>query len=107
MEGWIPLLHDYGYCGVKHGGRVHIYSLCGKGIGNPQPPRKLLQEAAIMIERARVVGKRRTPIWLFELRSPAMITLWSAGILGVCFLTFWFVSPAFRGIIKDAYGLNR
>ena len=71
------------------------------------PPRKLLQEAAIMIERARVVGKRRTPIWLFELRSPAMITLWSAGILGVFFLTFWFVSPAFRGIIKDAYGLNR
>ena len=107
MDGWIPMLHDHGFCGVKHGGRVHIYNLCGKGLGNPQPPRKLLQEAAIVIDRARVYGKRRSPLWVLELRSPALITLWSAGVLGFFFLTFWYVSPAFRGIIREAYGLNR
>ena len=103
LEGWIPLLHDYGFCGVKHGGRVHIFNLCGRGVGNAQPPRKLLQEAAIMIERARVVGKRRTPYWALALRSPALITFWTAGILGFLFLAGWYVSPAFRGIIREAY----
>ena len=107
LEGWIPMLHDHGFCAVKHGGRVHIFNLCGKGLGNPQPPRKLLQEAAIMIDRARVYGKRRSPLWVSELRSPALITMWSAGVFGFFFLTFWFVSPTFRGLIREAYGLNR
>src|SRR5713101_3234756 len=39
---WQPLLHDLGECEVKHGARVHIYSLHSDEFGNPAVPAKLV-----------------------------------------------------------------
>src|SRR2546425_12873844 len=37
---WQPYLHDLGECEVKHGLRLHLFSLCKDGIGNLAPPEK-------------------------------------------------------------------
>ncbi|MEY2546026.1 MAG: hypothetical protein QOG48_1143 [Verrucomicrobiota bacterium] len=38
---WSPHLRDLGECEVKHGLRLHVYSLSKDGIGNPEVPEKL------------------------------------------------------------------
>jgi TolB-like protein/class 3 adenylate cyclase/Tfp pilus assembly protein PilF len=38
---WRPHLHDLGECEVKHGLRLHLFSLYKDGLGNPQLPEKL------------------------------------------------------------------
>ena len=38
---WQPYLRDLGECEVKHGLRVHLFSLCKNGVGNPSAPLKL------------------------------------------------------------------
>jgi len=38
---WQPYLHDLGECEVKHGLRLHLFSLHKDGLGNPQVPEKL------------------------------------------------------------------
>jgi serine/threonine-protein kinase len=38
---WQPHLRDLGECEVKHGLRLHIFSLCKEGVGNPAMPQKL------------------------------------------------------------------
>src|SRR6266852_8016963 len=37
---WQLYLHDLGQCEVKHGLRLHLFSLCKDGIGNLAPPQK-------------------------------------------------------------------
>src|SRR5438309_9111249 len=37
---WQPYLHDLGECEVKHGLRLHLFSLCKENLGNPQVPEK-------------------------------------------------------------------
>src|SRR4029453_9251439 len=38
---WQPHLHDLGECEVKHGLRLHLFSLYKDNLGNPQVPEKL------------------------------------------------------------------
>jgi TolB-like protein/Tfp pilus assembly protein PilF len=38
---WQLYLRDLGECEVKHGLRLHLFSLCKDGLGNPQIPEKL------------------------------------------------------------------
>jgi TolB-like protein/class 3 adenylate cyclase/Tfp pilus assembly protein PilF len=38
---WQPYLHDLGECEVKHGLRLHLFSLYKDNLGNPQVPDKL------------------------------------------------------------------
>jgi TolB-like protein/class 3 adenylate cyclase len=38
---WQPHLRDLGECEVKHGLRLHIFSLCKEGVGNPLMPQRL------------------------------------------------------------------
>ena len=38
---WQLYLRDLGECEVKHGLRLHLFSLCKDGLGNPQVPEKL------------------------------------------------------------------
>src|SRR5713226_1394373 len=39
-EQWRPLLHDLGFCEVKHGVKLQIVNLCTEEAGNPQLPKK-------------------------------------------------------------------
>lgn len=41
VSNWRPALHDLGEAEVKHGVRIHIFSVCQEGIGNPEIPKKL------------------------------------------------------------------
>jgi TolB-like protein/class 3 adenylate cyclase len=38
---WQPYLHDLGECEVKHGLRLHLFSLSKDNLGNPRVPEKL------------------------------------------------------------------
>ena len=40
-RNWKPYLHDLGECEVKHGLRLHLFSLSKDGLGNPHVPQKL------------------------------------------------------------------
>ena len=65
-EQWQPLLHDLGYCEVKHGLRVHIVNLYTDELGNPQLPEKLKQAAAGKEAVAPIfesTAKLATPRW--------------------------------------------
>src|SRR6266705_1254038 len=39
-EQWRPLLHDLGFCEVKHGVKLQVVNLCTDEAGNPQLPKK-------------------------------------------------------------------
>jgi len=57
ISNWNTKLHDLGEAEVKHGVRVHIFSLYSDEVGNPQLPQKLrlAQQAAknIVVHRKR------------------------------------------------------
>ena len=40
---WAPRLHDLGECEVKHGVRLHVFSLHTEDLGNPERPEKFRQ----------------------------------------------------------------
>jgi len=44
---WAGQLHDIGKTKVKHGVRLHLFSLYDSGFGNPELPRKLKQERRV------------------------------------------------------------
>jgi TolB-like protein/cytochrome c-type biogenesis protein CcmH/NrfG len=50
LSQWSPYLTNLGECTVKHGVKVHLYSLAKAELGNPEQPRKL---AGIPVPRAR------------------------------------------------------
>src|ERR1017187_473474 len=50
LSQWSPYLTNLGECTVKHGVKVHLYSLAKAELGNPERPRKL---AGIPVPRAR------------------------------------------------------
>src|SRR5213076_1789521 len=39
-DQWQPYLHDLGECEVKHGVRIHVFSLYNDEVGNPELPQK-------------------------------------------------------------------
>ena len=41
MGGWVPVLHDYGYCRLPDGERLRVFSMRANGIGNPCLPSAL------------------------------------------------------------------
>src|SRR5579872_660179 len=41
ISRWRNFLHDLGETEVKHGVRIHVFNLCGTGIGNPAKPQCL------------------------------------------------------------------
>src|SRR6478735_6595036 len=50
-DRWRPMLHDLGWCEVKHGVRIEISNLYSDEVGNPQLPKKL---EAVRKHRAHV-----------------------------------------------------
>src|SRR6476646_2966474 len=50
-DRWRPMLHDLGWCEVKHGVRIQISNLYSDEVGNPQLPKKL---EAVRKHRAHV-----------------------------------------------------
>ncbi len=53
LRGWSDLLHDLGVQEVKHGVKVHLYSLSKDGLGNQHIPKKLQPAAAAGIPQPR------------------------------------------------------
>jgi TolB-like protein/class 3 adenylate cyclase/Flp pilus assembly protein TadD len=41
LSQWSPYLTDLGECTVKHGVKIHLYSLATAELGNPEKPKKL------------------------------------------------------------------
>src|SRR5215468_2453111 len=41
---WRPYLHEFGECEVKHGVRIHAFNLYTDELGNPQQPKKFIEE---------------------------------------------------------------
>src|SRR5262249_184740 len=41
MGGWDAYLHDLGECVIKHGKRLHLFSLHTDEVGNPERPARL------------------------------------------------------------------
>src|SRR3954465_5619359 len=44
---WAPRLRDLGDCEVKHGVLWHLVNLSAEPLGNPEPPAKFRQDAAV------------------------------------------------------------
>src|SRR5881394_2372394 len=58
---WAPRLRDLGECEVKHGLRLHLVNLYAEPLGNPEPPEKFRQIAALASTPPRVVKPKRIP----------------------------------------------
>ena len=58
---WQPHLHDLGECEVKHGLRLHLFSLYKENLGNPQVPGKLKRGSGL--KQALVVGSITSSGW--------------------------------------------
>lgn len=46
IGGWEDRLHDLGEAVVKHGVKIHLFSLVDTDVGNPQPPSRLTASSA-------------------------------------------------------------
>src|ERR1035437_1520221 len=68
LSQWSPYLTNLGECTVKHGVKVHLYSLAKAELGNPERPRKL---AGVPAPKAR--SKTRLAVGL------ALVLLAAAG----------------------------
>jgi TolB-like protein/class 3 adenylate cyclase len=58
-ERWHSAFRDLGECEVKHGQRVHLFSLCSGDVGNPALPAKLKQQRRLL-GRGQAVWRRWT-----------------------------------------------
>jgi len=52
---WRPYLQELGECGVKHGVRLFVVNLCSDELGNPQQPKKFIEE-----QRTQRASTKRT-----------------------------------------------
>jgi TolB-like protein/class 3 adenylate cyclase len=70
---WRPHLHDLGECEVKHGLRLHIFSLTKGNFGNASVPEKLRRSKRWKHADTRSVRPVVTPRWPRWLLSAAII----------------------------------
>jgi len=78
---WRPYLHDLGECGVKHGGRIHLFNFYTDELGNSQLPealkRQRLEKAAAAVRsRKTALSRRFAPISAILIAIVLAIGLW-------------------------------
>ena len=102
-KAWAPYLHDLGVIPVKHGIPLRLYSLHTPEVGNPSPPRALLQHYARIAEnkRSRAVARPRT--WRDAAGDAAKVG-WLTLLSGTSLLAVLFaVSAQFRDTVLTTY----
>lgn len=102
-KAWAPYLHDLGVIPVKHGIPLRLYSLHTPEVGNPSPPRALLQHYARIAEnkRSRAVARPRT--WRDAAGDAAKVG-WLTLLAGTSLLAVLFaVSAQFRDTVLTTY----
>lgn len=77
---WRPLLHDIGGCEVKHGVRLHLFSVANEELGNRAVPQKLQAFAA------QASG---SPRW----RRPAALVVAAVVVAGAAFALWQTMRP--------------
>jgi TolB-like protein/class 3 adenylate cyclase/Tfp pilus assembly protein PilF len=88
---WQPYLHDLGECEVKHGLRLHLFSLYKDNLGNPQVPEKL--KCGNGLRQASAIRPITSPRWPKVALMVALLV--SAVTLAISSLIFFrrFQSP--------------
>jgi len=66
---WRPYLHDLGESDVKHGLKLHLFSLYGNGFGNPTTPVKISA-----VDRVRTGTKRRHALPMLLLAAVVIVS---------------------------------
>jgi len=79
---WGPYLHDLGECSGKHGVPIFLVNFCGDGVGNPELPKAIRQEAA----KAAAIRAQRT------FRRVYLAIATAAVAIGVIGLSLWLYS---------------
>src|ERR1700730_5684517 len=59
LSGWRPMLHDLGEVEVKHGVRIHLYSLHTTEAGNSELPKKISTQRATPSPAATATKSKR------------------------------------------------
>src|SRR5215813_3371030 len=77
---WRPYLRELGECGVKHGVRVFVVNLYTDELGNPQQPKKFIEE-----QRTQSASTKRTRPSVFGIS--AILSLIALAIVAVIFLS--------------------
>jgi len=95
---WQPYLHDIGECEVKHGKRLHLFSLYKDNLGNRQVPEKL-KEQKRWRQKAVAIRPIRAPAWSKVALTVALLVLTIALVIS-SLMFFQRASP--RKIISSA-----
>src|SRR6202162_5388116 len=82
ISTWSSMLHDLGDVEVKHGARIHIYSLHNHETGNPDPPKKISSKIVVP-SSAKLDFKKRNKTELFIVGSFILALLAAASLLYV------------------------
>src|SRR5438876_7563842 len=86
---WQPYLHDLGECEVKHGLRLHLFSLHKDGLGKLSPPQKFKRRKRWKDEEPiRPVVPVRWPKWTL------LLTLTLALAALALSFAIWFIRPS-------------
>src|SRR5512133_3128508 len=84
---WQPYLHDLGECEVKHGLRLHLFSLYKDNLGNPQVPEKLKRERRWKQTSGVSIRPVITPRWPKYVLTAVLLV--SAVALAISFSVFY------------------
>jgi serine/threonine protein kinase/tetratricopeptide (TPR) repeat protein len=82
ISTWSSMLHDLGDVEVKHGTRIHIYSLHNHETGNPDPPKKISAKIVVP-SSAKLDFKKRNKTKLVIVGSFILALLAAASFLYV------------------------
>ena len=84
---WLPFLHDLGECEVKHGLRLHLFSLYKDNLGNPHLPNKLKRGRRWKQTSGVSVRPVITPRWSKYVLTAVLLV--SAVALAISFSVFY------------------
>ena len=106
FDAWRGSLRDLGEQTVKHGERLHLYSLCHEGLGNPARPKKLPASAIVTAsiptvpeKSVALLYKRNAP------HSPHLLDLLEKGLKAAGYPVF--IDSHLRAGVDWAHELRR